>query len=196
MNCTDYQEMISSYIDDELSKNDIKKLLAHLEQCEGCTDELSTMMVQKERIASLRSSYYAPSPDPDFPQKVMAQINAIPKPEEGAVSRFFRNLVEEFVAPIKRPALALPLVLLLVTGVVSGFFLQAVSHRPAQQLLSVYELPSQTTSPQAMDMAQAEEETELQLFDHFADTSVETFAARPCLLEYAAYTCTSAVEDY
>jgi hypothetical protein len=196
MNCTDYQEMISSYIDDELSENDTKKLLAHLEHCEPCTDELSTMMVQKERVTSLSSYYHAPHPDPDFLHKVMAQVNAIPIPEIGPLRLFFRNLVEEFIVPIRRPALALPLVLLLVTGTVSGFFLQSMSNRPAQQLLSVYELPTQATSPGATEMPQAEDGAELHLFDHFADTSAETFAARPCLLEYAAYTCTSPVEDY
>jgi anti-sigma factor RsiW len=188
--------MISSYIDNELPEKDTRELLAHLEHCERCTEELSTVMAQKERVTSLRSYYNSPPPDPDFPQKVMAQINAISTPEMGFLRLFFRNFAEEFLMPIKRPALALPLILLLVTGIVSGFFLQSMSNRPAQQLLSVYELSAQTTSSQDVEIGQAEEKAELHLFDHFADTSVETFAARPCLLEYAAYTCSSPVEDY
>ncbi len=196
MECTDYHELISSYLDDELPKEETKDLLAHLEHCERCTEELTKFSVQKARIASLRALYAAPDPDIYFAQRVMARIDALSSPQPSPVRLFLNNLISDLLLPFRKPAVALPLVLLLTTGIITGFFLQSLSNRPGQQLLSVYELPTQPPSPQIANVAKAEDETQSHLFDHFADSSVETVAASPCLMEYAAYTCTAGAEDH
>jgi len=197
MNCNDYHELISAYTDDELSERDTKKLLHHLSQCRECTAVLNALTFQRERLALVRASYDGPTPASTFSQTVMARIAQESLPRVGFVRRFLDGITEELLLPFKRPALALPMVLLLITGTVAGFYLQSLPNNPQQQLLSVYEVAAAQPQPgQGDTTSPVAEEVDGRLFDHFADTSTETFAARPCLLEYASYTCTSNVEDY
>lgn len=42
--CEDFQEMISSYIDDELSDYESSKIFSHLSECQECRTTLTLMM--------------------------------------------------------------------------------------------------------------------------------------------------------
>ena len=197
MNCTDFHEIISAYVDDELSERDTKRLLDHLENCRDCNGELSHLTLQRERLRSLRDSYGTQDPDSGFSRTVMAAIDQVSLPRISPVRRFFEGIVEELLLPIRKPAVALPLLLLLVTGTVTGFYLRSLPNNQRPQMLSVYELAAAQPVPgQVNDATPVAEKVEGHLCDHFADTSTETFAAQPCLLEYASYTCGSQVEDY
>ena len=196
MDCERYREILSGYIDDELSKKDLKELLLHLEHCEACTLELDVLTGQKEKLQSAVSSYCGPAPGHDFCQKVMARISELPSPPVSSRLRgLLGNLLDDFLLPFRKPALAVALVLLLIVGAVGGYFLQSVAILPGQQLTSVYELPTESSSAQVVAVAGAEQEAQIHLFDHFAHTSTETLVTSPCLLEYASYSCAAPVED-
>lgn len=187
--------MISAYLDEELSEQETKKLLAHLEQCPHCNEELTILTVQRECMASLAVSDKPPMAPSDFARTVMSGIDQVSVQQVGLLRRIYESLVEEMLLPIRKPAVALPLVLLLVTGTVTGYYLQTLPNKSQQKMLSVYELTAarSTPDPEGTPVAEA---VDLHLFDHFADTSAETFAEKPCLLEYTSYTCSTDVQDY
>ena len=111
--------------------------------------------------------------------------------------RFLEGIADELLLPVRKPAVALPLLLLLVMGTITGFYLQSVPNTPQVQLLSVYDVAAaQSARAQGSEAGPVAEEVALHLSDHFADASAETFAGNPCLLEYAAYTCSSEIQDY
>jgi anti-sigma factor RsiW len=198
MNCSDFHEMISAYADNELSEAETKKLLDHLNHCPDCNRELAYLTRQRERVAASLTSADEPVPHPAFARTVLAEIDRLKVPRRNPVSRFFQDILDDLLLPFRKPVFALPVVLILVTGTLAGFYLQSLPNNPQQQLLSVYDVAASqhNTARTISEAAPVGEDVELHIFDHFADTSTETFAANPCLLEYASYTCTSEVEDY
>ena len=191
MKCFEYAELISAYIDDELSKGEVKKLLVHLDVCRECKKDLSKLALQKEKVVSLRAFYAAPDPGADFCQKVMAAIgdeSSPPEPKEVRV--FLADLVHQLFFYVKRPAFAISLSSLVVIGALAGFLWGVFSFNTDQteQLLSVYELPASHIPKKSVEVSNVEEDEDSIVFHHIAHSSVETFATQPCLLGYAAYT--------
>lgn len=195
MQCSEYQELISAYIDDELSKNEIKKLLVHFDHCLNCKEVLSTFTLQKEGVSALRSSYLGPVPGPEFPQTVMAEINKQISPSKTInVYLSLLNSFHSFLSFIKKPAFALSFSFLIVIGIVTGTLWESVSpNKNQKKLLSVYELQDNRNRipKENVTFTKFEREEHSILFHHIAHSSVGTFATMPCLLEYAAYTSVS-----
>jgi len=191
MSCSQYGELISAYIDDELSKKEVRLLLHHLEECSACEEELSKYLFQREKIVSLRSAYFAPIPHPEFPQTVMA--NVYKEQQLSPAAGKFHWALSEFshwlLSPLQRPAFAMSFSLLLFLGLLASLYLNVFpSHdTKKEQLLSVYELSTNKTPAQAVKVAARESEEDSTVFHHIAYSSAETFAAEPSLLEYAAY---------
>jgi len=194
MKCLECRELISAYIDDQLSNKEVKRLLLHLETCKKCKKELSEYILQKDELISLRSSYSAPAPAPDFSQKVMEFIE-----EERSFSEISRArlLLSDFYywifLPVKKPVFAISLTFLLLTGIATGLLLGTFSLKTDQngQLLTVYELQAKQISEENGNIVNINEDDESITFGHFAYSSAENLAANPCLLEYAAYTTVS-----
>lgn len=195
MTCSEYQELISAYIDDELSQKEIIKLLKHLDKCSNCKKELSSFILQKENLISIRSAYLGPIPDHDFSQKILQAINN----EESLkkVKKYRLNWPEFLpwlIFPAKKPILGVLFsILIFIIGIFSGTLLGIFpSQKEQKKLLSVYELKANQVSEENIKIASIEEKNdESIIFHHVAHSSVETFATDPCLLEYAAYTSTS-----
>jgi len=197
MNCSESQNLISAYIDDELSGREIRKLLAHFEDCSVCKEELAKYTRQKEAVAALRSSYVGPVPTPDFAESVMAEIS---REESAAEDKNLPHLIRQFCQPflflLRRPALAIVCFLILVMGAVSGTFWDSFfPSKSEKRLMSVYELQAQNVSGQNVTVAHNKTEEDSIVFHHIARSSRETLAAKPCLLEYTAYT-SSVPENY
>jgi anti-sigma factor RsiW len=74
MSCSAYGELLSAYIEDELSKKEDRLLVHHLEKCPASEEELSRYQLQRERVVSLRAAYFAPLPQRELTETVMAQI--------------------------------------------------------------------------------------------------------------------------
>ena len=48
--CEEYQEMISAYVDDELSKRDVSRMFYHLGECAECRDLVRSLMKLRSAI--------------------------------------------------------------------------------------------------------------------------------------------------
>lgn len=192
MGCSDFQESISAYVDNELEERETRRLLLHLEDCEHCKSELSDLTLQKQRISLLLTYCYdAPNPGRDFAKGVISLLDKEGNPPSMTRSMwlFVSHAMEDLFYSLKRPAAAVLVAVLLAIGAVGGVLLKHSTSNV--QLLSVYELASKQTTDDSLEVTQTDEDAESRLFDHFARSSVETFALRPCLLEYAAYSCSA-----
>lgn len=196
MDCSRYKEQISAYIDDELSKKEVKQLLNHFESCSECKEELSKFLLQREKLLSIRSSYSGPLPSPEFCEKVMAEIereNYSPQIIHRAFSKldFF---FPELFSYLKKPAFAVLFSFMIVVGfIMSIYFFESfpLSKVKNEKLMSVYELKAPKIPSQNVPVVDLEREGDSIIFHHIAYSSTETFAAKPCLLEYTAHTSAS-----
>ncbi|RLA92961.1 MAG: hypothetical protein DRG25_05405 [Deltaproteobacteria bacterium] len=195
MECSKYKEQISAYIDDELSKKELKQLLRHFESCSECKEELSKFLLQREKLLSLRSSYSGPLPSPEFSQKVMAEIekeNYSPQITHRGFSKL--DFLPELFSYLKKPAFAFLFSFIIVVGfIMSIYFFESFPLLKVknEKLMSVYELKVPKIPSQNVPVVDLEREGDSIIFHHIAYSSTETFAAKPCLLEYAAYTSAS-----
>jgi hypothetical protein len=104
MNCIEYQELISGYLDDGLSKEELKGLLVHLEACQRCKKNLTDLILQKEKLLSLRAIPSGPIPDLNFAQRVIENITQ--EDHDPTIKKSPFNLsqfINWLVFPIKNP---------------------------------------------------------------------------------------------
>jgi len=191
MNCIEYKELISAYLDDELSSEELRWLLSHLEICEDCKNELAIFSSQKEKLVSLRLMFLGPLPEPNFSQKVMTKILTEEPPLKRKISleKFF-NFFNWINFSMKKPLQVGIYSLLILFGVLIGAILQDQKQIGERKLLSVYELQD-TKVPfreKSYSIAKLPDEEKAIVFHHVAYSSVETLINEPCLLKYTAYT--------
>jgi|GEM_PF-1748800 len=193
MNCFEYQELISGYLDDELSKEELKVLLVHLEACQRCKKNVTDLILQKEKLVSLRAIPSGPIPDLNFAQRVIEKITQ--KDHDPTTKKSFFNLsqfINWLVFPIKTPFYAGVFSFLILIGVLTGVFLENfLTHHEPKKLLSVYELQDKKPLQETAQRASLEDEKKAIVFHHVASSSIETLANEPCLLKYTAYTASS-----
>ncbi len=88
MNCPDFQELLSAYIDDELSTQERECLERHIRQCEKCRQALNELSLVKSALSAL--------PEIEIPEdlhdRVMAAIaretGSLRSPGSGRMRRF------------------------------------------------------------------------------------------------------------
>jgi hypothetical protein len=192
MSCLEYQELISGYLDDELSKEELKGLLVHLEACQSCKKSLTTFVSQKEKLVSLRAIPSAPIPDLNFAQRVIEKITQEdPRPKTKTPFNL-SQLINWLVFPIKNPFYAGVFSFLILIGVLTGVFLENfITHHEQKKLLSVYELQDKKPLQGTAQLASLEDEKKAIVFHHVASSSIETLANEPSLLKYTAYTAST-----
>lgn len=80
MECQQYHELISAYIDNETSRQETDKLLEHLRECSGCKEVLE--FYSNLRTLVKQGSFYSlePSVAPDFSQRIIERLEAQDKP--------------------------------------------------------------------------------------------------------------------
>ncbi|MBN2467741.1 MAG: zf-HC2 domain-containing protein [Deltaproteobacteria bacterium] len=189
MKCSEFHELLSGYIDDELTARETKKLLGHLEECRDCTVALGELLQQKEKMCLLRTAYVAAEPTAEFSQRVMRAIEqAEPLREPGGLRLIFLHMSSWFGMSLRRPALGMSF--LFVVGVAIGLLVGVTPLKPFQEnkLMSVYELQSKQVSEEVPCSTEMDDDDETIAFDHFAYSSADTIVNTPCLLEYAAHT--------
>jgi hypothetical protein len=193
MSCLEYQELISGYLDDELSKEELKGLLVHLEACQSCKKSLTTLILQKEKLVSLRAIPSAPIPDLNFAQRVIEKITQEDPDLKTKKSPFnLSQFINWLVFPIKKPLYAGIFSFLILIGVLSGVFLENfITHHEPKKLLSVYELQDKKPLQGTAQLASLEDEKKAIVFHHVASSSIETLANEPSLLKYTAYTAST-----
>jgi len=193
MNCIEYQELISGYLDDGLSKEELKGLLVHLEACQRCKKNLTDLILQKEKLLSLRAIPSGPIPDLNFAQRVIENITQ--EDHDPTIKKSPFNLsqfINWLVFPIKNPFYAGVFSFLILIGVLTGVFLENfLTHHEPKKLLSVYELQDKKPLQGTAQLANLEDEKKAIVFHHVASSSIETLANEPCLLKYTAYTAST-----
>ena len=190
MSCVEYQELISAYLDDELTKEELKTLLVHLDACQTCKKDLTTFIFQKEKLVTLRAIPSGPKPDQNFAQMVLEKIPGV---KSNLITKkfpfSFSQLINRLVCPMKKPLFAGALSFLILVGVLTGVFLERFkTHQETKKLLSVYELQDKKIPQGTTRFASVEDEKKAIVFHHVASTSCETLTNEPSLLRYTAYT--------
>ncbi|WAC07129.1 MAG: zf-HC2 domain-containing protein [Thermodesulfobacteriota bacterium] len=193
MNCIEYQELISGYLDDGLSKKELKVLLFHLEGCQCCKKNLTDLILQKEKLLSLQAIPSGPIPDLNFAQRIIEKITQ--EDHDPTTKKYSFNLsqfINWLFFPIKNPFYAVVFSFLILIGVLTGVFLENFhTHHEPKKLLSVYELQVKKPLQGAAQLASLEDEKKAIVFHHVASSSIETLANEPCLLKYTAYTAST-----
>jgi anti-sigma factor RsiW len=116
MKCSQIRNMISQYVDDELTPDEKKAFRSHIQNCLACKEELEEIQAVHHLFDSAEV-YPAPL---GFATRVMAHLE---EPEEAALSRLWRFVTGRpfFLRTVE---VAFAMVIMLI-GVISGNLLVA-----------------------------------------------------------------------
>jgi negative regulator of sigma E activity len=197
MTCSDYKELISAYVDDELCKRELMDLLDHLESCALCRGEVSTLTHQKQRIYAALSSSETLTPDRDFSARVMTELakEMGPLQTTSGIHALTSAVVSFLGGALRAPAYAISGALVLVIAVwgIGVFTYNSEVMVPKhKQLMNVYELQAHSAAYTPEHSASIEKNGESIVYQHLAYSSAQTIGTEPCLVEYAAYTFATA----
>ncbi|MFW6160209.1 MAG: anti-sigma factor family protein [Acidobacteriota bacterium] len=103
MTCKQVQELLSSYLEEELITRDKKKLEAHLKHCPDCSGILALM---EETQSALRNF-----PEPEPSAELLSRLYSIPEKKKS--TRSIRNIL---LHPSFQPAAAAAVILLTVVS--------------------------------------------------------------------------------
>lgn len=92
-NCELYSDLISAYVDGELTDEDSARLQAHLNQCESCRALLSMMLSIHDTAPELEQE-----PPKELLSRVMSSVSAEKKNKSGGLSRFKFTIAAAVVA--------------------------------------------------------------------------------------------------
>ncbi len=117
MECQQYHELISAYIDNETSSQETEELLEHLRQCSKCKKVLESY--SDLRTLAKQGSLYFPEPlvAPDFSQRILERLEtrkeAVSLPKKEYLNGIGARLGELFrPRPLLAGTLATALILL------------------------------------------------------------------------------------
>jgi anti-sigma factor RsiW len=124
MKCSHIRNMISSYVDDELTPDERKVFTSHIQNCPACLEELEEVQSVHALFASAET-YSAPL---GFTTRVMAHLE---EREEAGFSRLWR-LITGRPFFLRTVEVAFAMVIMLI-GVISGNLLVA-DRTPVKQM--------------------------------------------------------------
>lgn len=197
MRCVEYKELISAYVDDEVSSKELRVLLEHLKVCAECKAEVVNFTVQKQGIRTAIASDEVVTPEPGFSARVLAEINRVSGPS--LRDSHVRELVGVFLSRLFSGSLRVPtyalalgaMVMVAVSGISIIIKESAVMAPPHKRLLNVYELQAKASASSNPYLSSAiDGNGESIVYQHLACSSAETIGSEPCVLEYAAYATT------
>lgn len=147
MKCQKYHELISAFIDNELSLKETLKLKRHLKSCRSCTEELKIVSKIQYEFQKEAPSLVTPQPGEEFSLKVMNVIRNIPVQEKQRTPVFLSHslliMKDWFVSLRRRPVIAYSSL-----GVAAVFLLLILLFPAIQndKLQTVYELTQKETT--------------------------------------------------
>ncbi len=145
MTCTQTQNMISAYMDKELSGIEMQIVSQHLRQCPDCSTEYQQMLAMKRMMARLQG----PAPSADFEQKLFAAVSQSQQTNRNVQpiwTKWFHH------SKMMRPALAFCGVFLTVIG-------YQLSH-PASYVTVALKLNNEIEAPRRIDLSRLQTEAE------------------------------------
>jgi anti-sigma factor RsiW len=117
MKCSRIRNMISPYVDEELTPDEKKAFASHVQSCPACREELEEVQ-SLHRLFASAERFEAPY---GFETRVMAYLGEI---KEGGILSRLRNLVAGRPLFLRTMEVAFALVVMLI-GVISGNLLMA-----------------------------------------------------------------------
>jgi hypothetical protein len=109
MKCQKYHELISAFIDNELTTKETLKLKRHLKSCDSCKEEMKIMSKLQYEFQKEGQSRIAPQSGEDFSLRVMNVIRTLPVEKKKRFLPLFNPLqaLKDWFASIdKKPVLA------------------------------------------------------------------------------------------
>lgn len=159
MNCNQYRELLSAYVDDQLSQPESMTLMDHLSGCRSCRDEMASLLAVKDAFSGGLVFRDEPAPSPMFVARVMDGISTLPDTQpspaahevsEPVAFRFFPAIREFFTL---RPALAGAAALAGILVASGSFYLSTSLREPALQKVSDVKARFVTTTAATADDA-------------------------------------------
>ena len=140
MKCQKYHELISAFIDNELSTKETLKLKRHLKSCDSCKEEMKIMSKLQYEFQKEGQSHIVPQPGEDFSLRVMNVIRTLPvekKKKPIPVFNPFQAVRDWFASFDKKPVLAYSF-----SGMAAIFFVgfMLFSSIDKNEMKTVYEL--------------------------------------------------------
>lgn len=113
MNCQDFQDRLSEYVDGTLAPDDREAFCSHRDGCEGCREELSLF---ESALAAVDDAFPELEPSPLFVAQVWERIRQEPPAPAG-----WRQVLAGWLrwSPSRQLSLALASLVLVLTGLLA-----------------------------------------------------------------------------
>jgi hypothetical protein len=191
MDCHAYRILMSGYIDDELSGDEMHQLKTHLETCADCLAHLQKLEHMKAVFKRYQLVQDIPDASPNFARTVTGVIQkTVISPERqssfvarslGTYRQFVLRLVDSWISSLRaRPVTwvtSMSCVLVVVVGVLFVDVFQTVSEQPSEQYIARTESEfsvEEESEPSIVVFSPTAESPEEQEQIVFADVDVDT----------------------
>lgn len=112
MNCQRVDNLMSAYIDGELTGAEMLAIRRHLHDCQDCAEEYESMRVVKQAVGRLRNV----APRQDFAQAILARVEEIQVPTHQRMLDALTRFVNSRLSPVAAALVASGVALVLLTA--------------------------------------------------------------------------------
>ena len=96
MDCQQYSELLTAFIDDEINAAELVRLHEHLKECSSCARRIESLKTLQEMFREEILSLEPMVPRPGFSRKILAGIEA--PAEHRTAPRFFRRSMRSYAS--------------------------------------------------------------------------------------------------
>ena len=185
MKCQKYHELISAFIDNELSMKETLKLKRHLKSCDSCKEEMKIMSKLQYEFQKEGQSRIAPQPGEDFSLRVMNVIRTLPVEKKKRVLPSFNSFqtVRAWIASFDRK----PVLAYSFSGMAVIFFIgfMLFNSIDKDEMKTVYELAKIT--PTVATEQQREDDVNYYVREYVINASHAGLGIRDGIIESVSY---------
>lgn len=96
MNCHRVVNLMSAYIDGELTGEEMLAIRRHMATCSECAEEHDSLIFTKRAVSNLASA----RPRADFAAAILAQLEAVTVPKHQRLMDWFFQVLRDKVSPV------------------------------------------------------------------------------------------------
>jgi anti-sigma factor RsiW len=112
MNCNRVTNLMSAYVDGELTGAEMLAIRRHIHGCEECSDEYESTRVMKQAVAGLRNV----APRKDFAQAILARIEEVQVPPHQRVLNKLARFLHGRLSPVAAALVASGFAIVMLTA--------------------------------------------------------------------------------
>jgi len=112
MNCRRVENLMSAYVDGELTGVEMLEIRRHLSDCEGCSSEYEAERALKQAVARLSTV----SPRRDFAADILTRLDEVTVPAHQKALNSFLRFVHDKVSPVAAAVAASGVALILLSS--------------------------------------------------------------------------------